>query len=69
MKSVCDICGKGPWFGKQVSHSHRRSSRRWNPNIQRLKVHRDGRTQRLNVCTACLKSDKVQRPPVRSRSA
>ena len=34
MAAVCDICGKGPGFGKSVSHSHRRTSRRWDPNIQ-----------------------------------
>ncbi len=64
--SVCEICGKGPWFGKQVSHSHRRSSRRWNPNVQRLRVLKDGRTQRVDVCTSCLKAGKVQRPPVKA---
>ncbi|MBY5162365.1 50S ribosomal protein L28 [Salsipaludibacter albus] len=66
MASTCDICNKGPWFGKQVSHSHRRSSRRWNPNIQKLRVMHEGRAQRLNVCTSCLKAGKVQRPPVTS---
>lgn len=67
MPSHCEICGKGPWVGKQVSHSHRRSSRRWNPNIQRMKVLKDGRAQRVSVCTSCIKAGKVQRPPVTSR--
>ncbi len=66
MASTCDICNKGPWFGKQVSHSHRRSSRRWNPNIQKLRVQHEGRPQRLNVCTSCLKAGKVQRPVVKN---
>ncbi|MDX1621468.1 MAG: 50S ribosomal protein L28 [Nitriliruptorales bacterium] len=65
MASVCEICGKGPWFGKQVSHSHRRSSKRWNPNIQKLKVWKDGRAQRVNVCTSCIKAGKIERPPVK----
>ncbi|MFD6452321.1 MAG: 50S ribosomal protein L28, partial [Rhodococcus sp. (in: high G+C Gram-positive bacteria)] len=34
MAAVCDVCAKGPGFGKSVSHSHRRTNRRWNPNIQ-----------------------------------
>lgn len=67
MASVCDICQKGPRFGKQVSHSHRRSSRRWSPNVQRMRIWLDGRAVRANVCTSCLKAGKVQRPPVRSR--
>ena len=66
MAAVCDICGKGPWFGKQVSHSHRRSSKRWNPNIQRMRIWKDGRAVRANVCTSCIKAGKVQRPPVKS---
>jgi large subunit ribosomal protein L28 len=67
MAAVCEICGKGPWFGKQVSHSHRRSSRRWDVNLQRMRIWRDGRTVRAQVCTSCIKAGKVQRPPVRSR--
>ena len=59
MASHCEICGKGPWFGKQVSHSHRRSSRRWNPNIQRVRAHVNGAPKRLHVCTGCIKSGKI----------
>ncbi len=35
MSKVCQVTGKKPGFGKQVSHSHRRTNRRWNPNVQR----------------------------------
>ena len=38
MASVCDVCGKRPGFGKSVSHSHRRTSRRWNPNVQTVRA-------------------------------
>ena len=41
--SVCDVCGKGPGFGHNVSHSHRLTNRRWNPNIQSVRAHRDAR--------------------------
>lgn len=34
MSAVCQVTGRKPSFGKQVSHSHRRTSRRWNPNLQ-----------------------------------
>jgi len=30
----CQVTGAKPSFGNTVSHSHRRSRRRWNPNIQ-----------------------------------
>jgi large subunit ribosomal protein L28 len=34
MSAHCQITGRSPGFGNSVSHSHRRSRRRWNPNIQ-----------------------------------
>ncbi len=61
MASVCDICKKKPFFGKRVSHSHHRTNRRWNPNIQRVRALVNGSPKRLNVCTKCLKAGKVTR--------
>jgi len=57
----CEICGKRPWVGKQVSHSHRRSSRRWLPNIQRIRIRHGSNTRRARVCTSCLKAGKVEK--------
>jgi large subunit ribosomal protein L28 len=59
--SVCDICGKGPGFGNSVSHSHRRTPRRWNPNIQAVRATVNGAPKRLHVCTSCIKAGKVTR--------
>ena len=60
--SVCDICGKRPGFGHNVSHSHRRTNRRWNPNIQTVRVPAGGgNRKRLQVCTSCIKAGKVVR--------
>lgn len=62
MASVCDVCGKKPSFGKSVSHSHRRTSRRWNPNIQRVHAVVSGGTHKsLNACTTCIKSGKISK--------
>ena len=61
MASVCDVCGRKPGFGMKVSHSHRRSNRRWNPNIQRVRATVNGSTQRQNVCTKGLTAGKVTR--------
>ena len=61
MASKCEICGKKPSFGMNVSHSHRRTKRRWNPNIQRVRALVNGAPKRLDVCTGCLKSGKVQK--------
>lgn len=59
MAQVCKICGKGPQTGNNVSHSHKKSRRRWLPNLQRVKVMIDGTPMRIRVCTTCIKSDRV----------
>ncbi|MEZ5238564.1 MAG: 50S ribosomal protein L28 [Microthrixaceae bacterium] len=69
MASVCEICDKRPSFGMSVSHSHRRTKRRWNPNIQRIRVQQGGSTRRMNVCTSCIKSGKVTKPAARRAPA
>lgn len=33
MSRRCDLTGREPGFGKNVSHSHRRTSRRFDPNV------------------------------------
>ena len=61
MAAVCQVCGKHPSFGMAVSHSHRRTRRRWNPNIQRIRAVVDGSPRRLSVCTSYIRSGKVQK--------
>ncbi|GAA4333671.1 50S ribosomal protein L28 [Klenkia terrae] len=62
MAAVCDVCGKGPGFGMSVSHSHRRTPRRWNPNIQAVKaVVGNGTRRRVNACTSCIRAGKLTR--------
>lgn len=61
MSRKCDICGKGTATGMQVSHSHIRNKKTWKPNIQKVRVVVDGTPKKLNVCTRCLRSNKVQR--------
>jgi large subunit ribosomal protein L28 len=63
MAAVCEICGKKPFFGKSVSHSHRRTNKRWDPNVQRVRALVDGTPKRLYVCTSCIRADKVTRVP------
>ncbi|WP_334169569.1 50S ribosomal protein L28 [Timonella senegalensis] len=61
MAANCDVCAKAPSFGHSISHSHVRTKRRWNPNIQRVCAIVNGAPKRLNVCTSCLKAGKVTR--------
>ena len=52
----CDLCGKGPQFGHNVSHSKHRTNRRWKPNIQKVTLLVDGKLKRMNLCTRCLRT-------------
>ncbi len=52
----CDICGKIPGFGHNVSHSKRRTGRMWMPNIQRRTMVVRGVSQRVYICTRCLRT-------------
>jgi large subunit ribosomal protein L28 len=61
VSAVCEICGKAPGFGNNVSHSHRRTPRRWNPNIQIIRAMDAGTRRRIRVCTSCIKAGKVTR--------
>ena len=58
MSAHCQVTGRKPGFGKQVSHSHVRTNRRWNPNIQRRRywVPSDGRTVTLTLSTKGIKT-------------
>jgi large subunit ribosomal protein L28 len=39
MASVCQVTGAVPGFGHNISHSHRRTKRRFDPNIQSKKYY------------------------------
>ena len=59
MAAVCEMCGKKPSFGMNVSHSHRRTKRRWNPNIQKVRAVVNGTHKRVHVCTSCIKAGRI----------
>ncbi len=59
MSKVCEICGKKPGFGNNVSHANNTTKRRWYPNLQRVRALVDGKPKRMTVCTSCLRAGKV----------
>lgn len=61
MANLCEICGKGETSGFNVSHSHLKTKRSWKPNIQRVRAVVNGDIKRINVCTRCLRSGKINR--------
>jgi large subunit ribosomal protein L28 len=61
MSKVCAVCGKKPGFGHHRSHSMVATKRRFDPNLQRVRVLLKGKATRAYVCTRCLKAGKVQK--------
>lgn len=59
MAKVCEICGKKPVSGHNVSHAHNITKRRFVPNLQKVRALVDGTPKRISVCTSCLKAGKV----------
>ena len=59
MAKRCEICGKGPAVGRNISHAHNVSARRFDPNLQRVRAIINGGVRRIRVCTRCLRSNKV----------
>ncbi|MCJ7792089.1 MAG: 50S ribosomal protein L28 [Dehalococcoidia bacterium] len=52
----CEICGKRTQFGHSVSHSKRRTNRKWLPNIHRTTIMVEGSKKKVNICTRCLRT-------------
>jgi len=61
MAQVCDVCGKGPQFGNNISHAHNVTRRRWNVNLQAVKALVNGSAKRIRVCTSCIKAGKIKK--------
>jgi large subunit ribosomal protein L28 len=72
MRKICFYCGKKPLAGKVMTRKgqykakggtgskiSRRNNRIILPNLQRLRAIVNGRTQRVNACTKCIKAGKV----------
>ena len=59
-RNRCFHCDKGVAFGNNVSHANNRTRRRFDPNLQSIRVQRpQGGNVRKKVCTSCIKAGKV----------
>jgi large subunit ribosomal protein L28 len=64
MSRVCEICGKRPLKGYNVSHAHNRTKKISFPNLQKVRVlEASGQVKRVKVCTRCIRSNKIQKAP------
>ena len=62
MAKVCEICGKKPVVGYNISHAHNKTKKRWYPNLQRVRHVQNGQVKKIRVCTNCIKSGRVVKP-------
>jgi len=68
---TCEICGKRPSVGNNVSHANNKTKRRWLPNLQEVRAADGGGVKRMLVCTRCVRSGRVTKaaPAAQARHA
>lgn len=59
MSRKCEICGKGPMSGNNVSHANNRTKKVSHVNLQSCKAVINKKTKKINVCTRCIRSGAV----------
>lgn len=70
MAKQCEVCGKKPQVGNNVSHSNIKTKRRFNPNLQSVRHQEaNGQVRTISVCTRCLRSGAVKKPAARKAAA
>lgn len=66
MSKQCEVCGKKPQVGNNVSHSNIKTKRRFNPNLQSVRHQEaNGQVRTISVCTRCLRAGAVKKPVAR----
>ncbi len=63
MARVCQVTGKSPMVGNNVSHANNKTRRTWKPNLQVARIAMDDKIIKVKVCTSCLGAGKVVRAP------
>jgi len=61
MARKCYFCGKGPVTGYNVSRSNKKTKRRWNPNLQKIRIITENGPEKHWVCTSCIRQGKVKK--------
>jgi len=70
MSQVCEICGKHPQVGNNVSHANNKTKRRFMPNLQKVRVQLpSGEVKSMKVCTRCIRSGSVTKPAANKPAA
>jgi large subunit ribosomal protein L28 len=64
----CEICGKGPQVGHNVSHANNKTKRRWLPNLQKIRIMDGGEVRNARVCAQCIRTGSIVKA-MRGRNA
>lgn len=59
MSRICEVCGKKPSTGNNVSHANNKTKKVWYPNLQQVKALKNGTVRSMKVCTRCIRSGAV----------
>lgn len=59
MARRCEICGKGPLVGHNVSHANNKTKTRSLPNLRSVRANLHGEVRHVRICSRCLKAGKV----------
>ncbi len=68
MSQACDICGKTPQSGHNVSHANNKSKRRFLPNLQKVRAQVGSQVVTIRACTRCIRSGAVTKPVARPKA-
>ncbi len=59
MARRCELCGKGPLVGNNVSHANNKTKTRSLPNLRSVRAVVDGSVKHVRICARCLKAGRV----------
>ncbi|MDR2141664.1 MAG: 50S ribosomal protein L28 [Deltaproteobacteria bacterium] len=68
MSRICQICGKTPQNGNNVSHANNRTKKVWRPNLQTVRHQENGQVKKIRACAQCVKHGLVRKPTPRDLS-
>jgi large subunit ribosomal protein L28 len=61
MSRICEVCGKSSQVGNHRSHALNATKRRFQPNLQKVRIEDNKSVRTIKICTSCLKANKVKK--------
>ncbi len=61
MAKFCEVCEKKPLKANKVCFSNKHHIYKQRPNLHSVKTEINGTVKKINVCTSCIKANKVKK--------